>query len=1022
MPSSTRSNKETQLLFSTDPTSLERSICKGRRSSSTDNNTSSSIDSRQPPSTPTPISSTNTPFPPSTEDTLLSTDIFHPISIDTSVRTSIDTELRDMVATLILVRDEKGDLHDQESHLHDDFWQVVKQEKLQEGDFEVESSMSFGGSRGIDRRRTLNIGRQSKTPTSAHHVYVTIDRYSHTAVDRQKETAIDRQNSAPIDQRALLTYRVQMPKAINTPSDDAADPMEVDRVFMGRTVRKRKEKVPKHLKRRANEKERESFQKRVFRIPLEKPFEEAYFTHRLWMFFRKTKETEEDIRRMFCEAREKMKKRITLKKESDPGKFAILCTVKGIEFPHVLCDTGASVSILPRVMAGHLGLQVEPSKESLIFVDCFQRSSGGIVRDLEVQIGNALVLIDFHVLDIKLNWNSSLLLGRAFLSTVGAVCNMQTNQLCLTLIDPHIHYNPIPVKKPQTSSKGIDDPGLIASCHCGAEYETEYSASIETHTATSIDSAHKKSIDTPKEESIDTSPNDWENKYYNPTMAAHTKDTMHAKDYEEERVTDRKRASTDIAYYPSIDTKFDRVREGDYSIGIWADDYHHESYAVETEIHEPGVDEPYEGFTYEELLNMQRRDEAEQYQSESTQERTCFSHPIDRANRPSIDNNLPSSIDICPKPPSTVSKIPNYDNQYLTPDEFGIFRDPDGYATAIDGHALQVSREDIANILQMANGADNLFVQQRTVPAHQQRPEFGRRAFDLFGTRKFYWEEKDGYGVYTDDRGYARDVDEDIINVSKDDIRKLMERDSRDEHNYICLPEHASSFTQTKLVLEIYTKDEIIEMFYGVCGAQEKNEGDFQMKLNGVYYPMNDSISWLTTCMEEMRQDIAKIQHAADKHRAASIDRHHSTSIDDDPKNSHPIKFQSDFHTRAEIDQLIEEIYRTLETTDERLDRRCDDIYFSMDLSMSALTSQIEAMQRSDLGINDDFGAFWRYLEQAPEMTIELDHRPIFWSLSMSALTSQIEAIQREIVEIHRYITRRPEPSTSIDRRDRPWI
>ncbi|KAF2556993.1 hypothetical protein F2Q68_00015317 [Brassica cretica] len=59
-----------------------------------------------------------------------------------------------------------------------------------------------------------------------------------------------------------------------------------------------------------------------------------------------------------------------------------------------------------------------------------------------------------------------------------------------------------------------------------------------------------------------------------------------------------------------------------------------------------------------------------------------------------------------------------------------------------------------------------------------------------------------------------------IIHVSKDDIRKLMERALRDEHNYICLPEHASSFTHTKLAPEIYTKDEINEMFYGVCGAQ----------------------------------------------------------------------------------------------------------------------------------------------------------------------------------------------------------
>ncbi|KAF3601000.1 hypothetical protein F2Q69_00037332 [Brassica cretica] len=60
------------------------------------------------------------------------------------------------------------------------------------------------------------------------------------------------------------------------------------------------------------------------------------------MFFRETKETEEDIRRMFHHVRERMKLRITLKKKSDPGKFAIPCVVKGIEFPHALCDTGAS--------------------------------------------------------------------------------------------------------------------------------------------------------------------------------------------------------------------------------------------------------------------------------------------------------------------------------------------------------------------------------------------------------------------------------------------------------------------------------------------------------------------------------------------------------------------------------------------------------------------------------------------------------------------------------------------------------
>ncbi|KAF3487107.1 hypothetical protein F2Q69_00054618 [Brassica cretica] len=246
-------------------------------------------------------------------------------------------------------------------------------------------------------------------------------------------------------------------------------------------------------------------------------------------------------------------------------------------------------------------------------------------------------------------------------------------------------------------------------------------------------------------------------------------------------------------------------------------------------------------------------------------------------------------------------------------------------------------------------------------PSIDRHPEFGRRAFDLFGARKFHWEDKDEYGIYRDDQGCARDMDGHIINVSKEEIRKLMERASRDEPSYICLPEHVNLFTQTKLVPEIYTKDEINEMFYEVCGEQENNKEAFQMKLNGVYYPLNDSISWFTICMEEMKQDIAKIQNATDVARSSSIDRDQHTSInicqrtsienqmptlvDNDPPRPHTMKSQQKFHTREEIDQLVEEIYRALETTEERLDGRCDDIYFPMDLSISALTSKIEAMQ-----------------------------------------------------------------------------
>ncbi|KAF3544299.1 hypothetical protein DY000_02006832 [Brassica cretica] len=273
------------------------------------------------------------------------------------------------------------------------------------------------------------------------------------------------------------------PEPVRTPSDDGEDPMEEDRVPTGRTLRRRKEKVVKHLKRGANEKEKKIFGKRVFRIPLDKPFEKAYYTNRLWMFFRETREDEEDVKRIQ-------------------------------EVTHI-------------------------------------------------------------------------------------------------------------------SSRRINDPGIIAACHCGAKYETDYSASIETHTATSINSGLQKSTDTPDEESVDSRPDDWENDYYNPTIDAYTRQHMHTEeydeDYEDERATEykaildeedtllhhsswkrnapsidipgspsidtqppqrnRKCASTDIANYSSIDAEVNRVREGDYSIGSWADDHHHESYAVETSIY-----------------------------------------------------------------------------------------------------------------------------------------------------------------------------------------------------------------------------------------------------------------------------------------------------------------------------------------------------------------------------------------------------------------------------------------------------
>ncbi|KAF3525335.1 hypothetical protein F2Q69_00048053 [Brassica cretica] len=212
MPSSTRSNKDKHLLFSEDPAHLERTIRKDQRSTSLDAATFTSTDSRTQPSTDTRPSS----------------------STDPHRSTSIDTTL------------------------------LVKHEKLGEGDFEVESSMCFGGSQWC---RPMSMDAHRSTDHDE-------DRSIEYSKNRSTSSAESTAESPP---KPLENP----PEPTTNPSDTTPEPMQVDEAIVGRRLRKKKEKIPKNLKREANEKEMDGFTNRVLRIPVEKPFDEVYYTHRL---------------------------------------------------------------------------------------------------------------------------------------------------------------------------------------------------------------------------------------------------------------------------------------------------------------------------------------------------------------------------------------------------------------------------------------------------------------------------------------------------------------------------------------------------------------------------------------------------------------------------------------------------------------------------------------------------------------------------------------------------------------------
>ena len=123
------------------------------------------------------------------------------------------------------------------------------------------------------------------------------------------------------------------------------------------------------------------------------------------------------------------------------------------------------------------------------------------------------------------------------MATVRAVCDMQTNKLCLTLIDPTVYFDPVWVVKEQPGCMEIgDDPWLITVCYYDheAEVELETEASIDTQPEASIDKKSDAVIDEELETPIESdhanekdnfpegSINSWENDYCQPSFTIQT--------------------------------------------------------------------------------------------------------------------------------------------------------------------------------------------------------------------------------------------------------------------------------------------------------------------------------------------------------------------------------------------------------------------------------------------------------------------------------------------------------------------
>ncbi|WVZ49118.1 hypothetical protein U9M48_000499 [Paspalum notatum var. saurae] len=100
-----------------------------------------------------------------------------------------------------------------------------------------------------------------------------------------------------------------------------------------------------------------------------------------------------------------------LEKKQDPRNPYISCSIGTQNFDQALCDLGASVSVMPKVVFDKLThATLAPTAMCLQLADQSIRYPVGIAEDIPVKIRNFVVSVDYMVLDMEIDSKTPLIL------------------------------------------------------------------------------------------------------------------------------------------------------------------------------------------------------------------------------------------------------------------------------------------------------------------------------------------------------------------------------------------------------------------------------------------------------------------------------------------------------------------------------------------------------------------------------------------------------------------------------------
>ena len=187
---------------------------------------------------------------------------------------------------------------------------------------------------------------------------------------------------------------------------------------------------PQRLQKSKIEKQFARFLKTFQKLEISMPFTEVVTQMPLYAKFlkdilsKKRKIVEKGIVNLTATCSALMKKELPAKMK-DPGSFTIPRIIEGVEIQQALCDSGASINLMPLSVAKQLSLgELIPTTITLQMADRSMVKPEGVLEDVLVTVGKFVFPVDFIVLDMGADSQIPLLLGRPFLATGSALIDM----------------------------------------------------------------------------------------------------------------------------------------------------------------------------------------------------------------------------------------------------------------------------------------------------------------------------------------------------------------------------------------------------------------------------------------------------------------------------------------------------------------------------------------------------------------------------------------------------------------------